>query len=171
MLFRSEAMDRPLTEIEPTDVDIHRFGAGATAELMESAGRRAAAYLRGISERRIFPMSETIAAVEQLGGPPPERSEDPGQVLQQLDTIGWPATVATTAGRHFGFVVGGAVPAAAVVSVPGAASDQNAAIKAMSPVGVAFEDCRWRSNFHHNPQEAPCHSFASRLHATSTIPS
>jgi len=133
-------MDRPLTEVEPTGVDIHWLVAGATAELMESAGRRAAAYLRGISDRRVFPSREAITALEQLGGPLPEHSENPGQVLQQLDTIGSPATVATTAGRYFGFVVGGAVPAAAAASVLGAAWDQNAAMKATSPVGVRLEE-------------------------------
>ena len=124
----------------PAGADSHRFAVNATSELVESAGRRAAAYLRGINARRVFPTPEAVARLEQLGGPVPETSEDPRQVLRALDEIGSPATAATTAGRYFGFVVGGALPAAAAASVLGAAWNQNAAMTSTSPVAVRLEE-------------------------------
>src|SRR5262249_23949770 len=53
---------------------------------------------------------------------------------------GSPATVATTGGRYFGFVIGGSVPAAMAANWLAAAWDQNAALRVMSPVAAELED-------------------------------
>jgi glutamate/tyrosine decarboxylase-like PLP-dependent enzyme len=68
---------------------------------------------------------------------------DPAMVLAELDEIGSPATVATTGGRYFGFVVGGCLPAAMVASMLAAAWDQNVSMRVLSPVSAHLEDvCR-----------------------------
>jgi glutamate/tyrosine decarboxylase-like PLP-dependent enzyme len=60
-------------------------------------------------------------------------------VLALLDRVGSPATMITTAGRFFGFVNGGAVPACLAASWLVSAWDQNAALGVMSPAAAAFE--------------------------------
>ncbi len=80
-------------------------------ELLCDVASRASRYLAGINERPVAPSSEAIARLHELGGPLPDASADPAQLLALLDEIGSPATVATTGGRYFGFVVGGTLPA------------------------------------------------------------
>jgi glutamate/tyrosine decarboxylase-like PLP-dependent enzyme len=60
--------------------------------------------------------------------------------LALLDEVGSPATVATTGGRYFGFVIGGSLPAALAANWLAGAWDQNAAMRVMSPVATTIED-------------------------------
>jgi glutamate/tyrosine decarboxylase-like PLP-dependent enzyme len=57
-----------------------------------------------------------------------------------LSEVGGPATMASTGGRYFGYVIGGAVPAAMAANWLVGAWDQNAAFRAMSPVAAEMED-------------------------------
>lgn len=107
--------------------------------LLDDVARRAGAYLEGIGERRVFPGTEGLAGLEELTGPLPEEPLAAEAVLAELDRIGSPATVATQGGRYFGFVIGGTQPAALAASWLVSAWDQNAAMRAMSPAGAAFE--------------------------------
>jgi glutamate/tyrosine decarboxylase-like PLP-dependent enzyme len=109
-------------------------------ELLAETAARAARYVAAIGNRKVVPGPEDIARLEALGGPLPENPCEPGEVLALLDDIGSPATVATTGGRYFGFVVGGALPAALATNWLAGAWDQNAAMQIMSPVGTKVED-------------------------------
>jgi glutamate/tyrosine decarboxylase-like PLP-dependent enzyme len=60
--------------------------------------------------------------------------------LALLNDIGSQATVATTGGRYFGFVTGGALPAAVAANWLAAIWDQNAAFSVMSPVAAKLEE-------------------------------
>ena len=108
-------------------------------ELLCDVASRASRYLAGINERPVAPSSDAIARLHQLGGPLPVAPTDPAQVLALLDEIGSSATVATTGGRYFGFVVGGALPAALAANWLAGAWDQNAAMQIMSPVAAKLE--------------------------------
>jgi len=60
-------------------------------------------------------------------------------VLGQLDAIGSPATVASTGGRYFGFVIGGALPVAVGANWLAGAWNQNAGLFATSPAAARIE--------------------------------
>ena len=111
------------------------------------AADRARRYVRDIGERRVAPADNELAALSKFHEPFPERSSDPGEVIAMLDDLGSPATVATTGGRYFGFVIGGALPASMAASWLANAWDQNLALRVMSPVAAELEEVvlRWVS--------------------------
>ncbi len=112
-------------------------------ELLTDAARRSAEYLENVSSRRVAPEPE---AIEQLSGffkPLQDHSIEPAIVLDELDRLGSPATVASTGGRFFGFVIGGSLPATLASSFLATAWDQNAGLEVSSPVSAALEKvCR-----------------------------
>ena len=112
-------------------------------DLLLDAATRANRYVEGLSSRRVAPASDAIERLRDLDIPLQDEPIKPARVLAQLDEIGSPATVATTGGRFFGFVVGGCLPAAMAATVLAGAWDQNAAYKSLSPAAVALEEiCR-----------------------------
>src|SRR3972149_1007484 len=111
--------------------------------LIDDAAQRAARYLHGLPQRRVPPPADDVARLRLLDIPLQDGPLEPELVLAELDDIGSPATVATTGGRYFGFVVGGALPASLAANLLAAAWDQNAALEVMSPVASALEEvCR-----------------------------
>ncbi len=109
-------------------------------KLLAETADRAARYVTGIGDRRVAPLPEDLARLETLGGPLPQEPCDPEKVLALLDDIGSPATVATTGGCYFGFVIGGTLPAALAANWLAGAWDQNAAMQVMSPVAAKLEE-------------------------------
>jgi len=108
--------------------------------LLEEAAARSARYSAAVGGRRVAPQPRDVARLEGLGGPLPQNPSDPKETLSLLDDIGSPATVATTSGRYFGFVVGGALPAAVAANWLAGIWDQNAALSVMSPVAAKIEE-------------------------------
>jgi glutamate/tyrosine decarboxylase-like PLP-dependent enzyme len=109
----------------------------------ESALRTAAdlsyEYLRGIGQRHVAPGEEALAALAHFHQLLPEGPSAPADVVRMLDRLGSAATVATTGGRYFGFVIGGALPASMAASWLANTWDQNAAFRVMSPVAAELE--------------------------------
>jgi glutamate/tyrosine decarboxylase-like PLP-dependent enzyme len=109
-------------------------------KLLAETADRAARYVTGIANRQVVPLPANLARLEALGGPLPQLPSDPSEVLALLDDIGSPATVTTTGGRYFGFVIGGSLPAALAANWLAGAWDQNASMQVMSPVAAKVEE-------------------------------
>jgi glutamate/tyrosine decarboxylase-like PLP-dependent enzyme len=114
-------------------------------EFLRQAAEIARKYAAGIGERRVAPSEKDLENLGKFREPFPEAPTDPVQVIEMLDRFGSPATVATTGGRYFGFVIGGTLPASLAANWLAGAWDQNASLRAMSPVAAELEEVvlRW----------------------------
>jgi glutamate/tyrosine decarboxylase-like PLP-dependent enzyme len=124
-------------------------------DVLTFAAERARRYARQIGDRRVAPEERNIRELEKFREAFPESSSDPRSVLAMLDEFGSPATVATTGGRYFGYVIGGVLPAALGANWLAGAWDQNATLRVMSPIAAELEDVvlRWICDALHLPAE------------------
>jgi glutamate/tyrosine decarboxylase-like PLP-dependent enzyme len=106
---------------------------------LRRAAELAEEHLAGIAERRVGAFAsyeETVAALDE---PLPAAGEDPVAVLEHLAAVAGPATVASPGPRYFGFVTGGALPAALGADWLTSAWDQNSFSRVSSPAAAAIE--------------------------------
>lgn len=114
--------------------------AESVADLLSEVARRANEYLAGLAERPVAPTGEALRELAVLDEPLPEEPTEAGAVIELLDRVGSPATVATAGGRFFGFVHGGTLPAALAANWMAGAWDQNAALYTSSPIASRLEE-------------------------------
>ena len=74
--------------------------------LLTDVVTRAHRYLTGLPARPVAPSAAALAALKEFATPLQAHPLVPARVLEELDDIGSPATVATAGGRFFGFVIG-----------------------------------------------------------------
>jgi len=116
------------------------FTDEARAALLQHTLTTALDYLSNEDARPVAPGPEALAALSIFREPLPESPTDPDDVLGLLERFASPAMVAKTAGRYFGFVNGGCLPAALAASWMVGAWDQNAAFFVQSPAAVTLEE-------------------------------
>jgi len=111
--------------------------------LLKDAVARAQRYLQHAAQRRVFPSAEAVRGLERFSVELQEEPREPATVLEELDALGSPATVASSGGRYFGFVTGGALPATLAANMLAGAWDQNAGLELGSPLNAHLEKvCR-----------------------------
>lgn len=108
-------------------------------DLLHEVYERAKRYQESLEARSVFPTSEAINGLQAFDESLPMESQSPQSTLDLLDTHGSPATVASTAGRYFGFVTGGALPVALASNWLARVWDQNGALFATSPIVSKLE--------------------------------
>jgi glutamate/tyrosine decarboxylase-like PLP-dependent enzyme len=115
--------------------------AGETYDApLRRAAHHARAWLDGLPTRRV-PASATAEEVRAaLGDTLPDRPADPAEVVDLLASAAEPGLVATPAGRFYGFVIGGVLPAALAADWLVSAWDQNAGLRALSPAYAAIDE-------------------------------
>ena len=73
--------------------------------LLTAAASRAHHYLEPLASRPVAPSPAALATLKELATPLQAHPLEPTRVLEELDDIGSPSTVATAGGRFFGFVL------------------------------------------------------------------
>ncbi|MCL2253460.1 MAG: pyridoxal-dependent decarboxylase [Lachnospiraceae bacterium] len=121
-------------KIESTEINIY-----------EKAKEYAVDYIKNIDSRCVNPTDKAIEDLSYFIEDFPENGTKTLEILRLLNEYGSPATIAQTGGRYFGFVNGGAIPAALATKWIADVWDQNAALNVMSPVASILEDIceRW----------------------------
>ena len=108
-------------------------------DLLRRTAELASDYVESLGERAVFPQATPEQLRAALGGPLPEKPVDPEQVLEDLAAGAEPGVVAIGSGRYFGFVIGGALPAALAADWLTSAWDQNAGLYAGGPAASVVE--------------------------------
>src|SRR3954469_4342787 len=112
-------------------------------ELLHQTADYASDFLATLDERPIRAEATVDELFESLGGPLPEDGMDPRAVVASLVEDAQPGIVGTPSGRYFGFVIGGAVPAAIAADWLTSAWDQNAGLYVGGPSAAVVEEvCR-----------------------------
>jgi glutamate/tyrosine decarboxylase-like PLP-dependent enzyme len=108
-------------------------------DLIKDVAGRAISYLEKLKERSVAPSIEAVERLKDFDVALQEEPIAPMQVLAELDNIGSAATVASAGPRYFGFVTGGALPAALAANYLAGAWDQNAVFHVASPTTAYLE--------------------------------
>jgi glutamate/tyrosine decarboxylase-like PLP-dependent enzyme len=107
---------------------------------LEEAFDHAVAYLDNLPERQLTVRTSRADLHAALGGPMPEHPQDPRAVIAKLARAAEPGVMASGSGRFFGFVVGGATPAALAADWLTSVWDQNAGLYVAGPAASVVEE-------------------------------
>ncbi|MBB5113934.1 pyridoxal phosphate-dependent decarboxylase family protein [Micromonospora echinospora] len=107
--------------------------------LLRRAADHAADYRLSLPDRPVGVPVDQTALTEAFAVPLPDAPTPPEQVLAELVAAAEPGLVATAGPRYFGFVVGGASPAATAADMLAVGWDQLAFNAVTSPAAVAAE--------------------------------
>jgi glutamate/tyrosine decarboxylase-like PLP-dependent enzyme len=108
--------------------------------MLERAFRHAEAYLASLPDRPVGPPTDPGPLRAALGVELTEEGVAPEVVVDELVAGADPGIVASAGPRYFGFVTGGALPAALAADWMAAAWDQNAHMWVGSPAAAVVEE-------------------------------
>jgi glutamate/tyrosine decarboxylase-like PLP-dependent enzyme len=109
--------------------------------LLTRVARTAAAYRAALPEARVAPDVDMDQLRKALGGPLADGPTDAAAVVDELIAAAEPGLVATAGPRYFGFVIGGALPAATAADMLAVGWDQTPFNAVLSPAGAVVEEC------------------------------
>ncbi len=110
-------------------------------DLLTAAAQHAAGFLESLPDARVdADVLDAQALRDALGRPLPDGPTDPRTVLDELVADASPGIVRSQSPRYFGFVIGGALPAALAADIVAAGWDQNAGGYILSPAAAVVED-------------------------------
>ncbi len=104
------------------------------------AAERARVWLESLGSRRVGPTASADDLLAAFGGALPEDSTAPEEVIDELARLAEPGLMASPAGRFYGWVMGGTLPAALAADWLVSAWDQNAGMRYATPAVVAAEE-------------------------------
>ena len=110
-----------------------------THDLLARTARLAADYVESLGERPVFPDVTPEQLCDALGGRLPDDPVEPQRVIDELVAAAEPGVVALGSGRYFGFVIGGALPAALAADWLTSTWDQNAGLYVGGPSASVVE--------------------------------
>jgi glutamate/tyrosine decarboxylase-like PLP-dependent enzyme len=110
-----------------------------THELFARAAQVAADYRATVSQRPVLAPADDAALRAAFGGPLPTSPTPPEEVLERLVAAADGGLMATAGPRYFGFVIGGALPAASAADILTTGWDQAAYNAVLSPAAGAAE--------------------------------
>lgn len=112
---------------------------------LHAASEQALVFLAGLTERPIRAHQSAAQILAAIDRPVPEGPSDATTVIRELAAAAEPGITAMPSGRFFGWVIGGALPAALGADWLTSAWDQNAGSQEGTPAAAAFEQVaiRW----------------------------
>jgi len=113
------------------DVDLER--------LFERAASEGARHRHSVGDRPVHSLADRGVLDAAFGGGLPDRPTSPDRVVEELIAAAGPGLVGTVGPRFFGFVIGGASPAATAADMLTTAWDQCAYNEVLSPAAAAAE--------------------------------
>ena len=108
--------------------------------LLQRTAELAADFLDTLDTRPIRPSAGVEELRQSLGGPLPDTPSDPLEVIDALAAAAEPGVVGIPSGRYFGFVIGGALPAALAADWLTSVWDQNAGLVIAGPSAAVVEE-------------------------------
>jgi glutamate/tyrosine decarboxylase-like PLP-dependent enzyme len=109
-------------------------------DVLHQACETAIAYLAKLDSASVGPTADLKTLRERLGRPLGDAGVPAEQVIAELAADAEGGIIGSAGGRFFGWVIGGAVPAALAADWLTSAWDQNAAVYATSPAEAVVEE-------------------------------
>ena len=113
--------------------------------MLTAVADRSTRYLERIGERRVAPSPDALAGLKAFDVPLQDHPMSAEEVVDELDRIGSPATMAIAGPRFFGFVNSSALPAALAANWLSTAWEQHGGFFVSSPGSTTLEQIalRW----------------------------
>jgi glutamate/tyrosine decarboxylase-like PLP-dependent enzyme len=108
-------------------------------DFLDDVAARSKRYLEKVGERRVAPDEASLSSLSALDVPLQDHPLSALDLVEELDRIAAPATVAMAGPRFFGYVNGGALPGAVAANLMLTAWEQHGAFEGTSPATTRLE--------------------------------